>query len=158
MEKYTLRIFENRYSSCSRVNGCWCCQSQELLYDWWFAANEFVLATSPFGITTSIFFRLNTCGYSLWVTSSLKRGRVFRLQLLLVLASAVILSSESRGIHDHILQSQIRNSPQPGGPGSRIYIPEEYGGPVIAPGTGFPCPRLLLLAGLRWRYSIPLPH
>jgi hypothetical protein len=33
------------------------------------------------------------------------------LQLLLVLASAVILSSESRETHDHILLSQIRHSP-----------------------------------------------
>jgi hypothetical protein len=34
-----------------------------------------------------------------------------RLQLLLGLASAVILRSESRGIHDHILMSQIRDFP-----------------------------------------------
>jgi hypothetical protein len=27
--------------------------------------------------------------------------------------------------------------PQPGGPGSRIYIPQEQSGPVIPPGTGF---------------------
>jgi hypothetical protein len=26
--------------------------------------------------------------------------------------------------------------PQPGGPGSRIYIPQEQGGPVIPAGTG----------------------
>jgi hypothetical protein len=37
--------------------------------------------------------------------------------------------------------------PQPGGPGSRIYIPQEQGGPVIPPGTGFPFCRLLRLAG-----------
>jgi hypothetical protein len=37
---------------------------------------------------------------------SLTRGRVCRLQLLVVLASAV-LGSESRGAHDHILLSQI---------------------------------------------------
>jgi hypothetical protein len=36
--------------------------------------------------------------------------------------------------------------PQPGGPGSRIYIPQEQGGPVIPPGTGFPFCRLLRLA------------
>jgi hypothetical protein len=42
---------------------------------------------------------------------SLTRGRVCRLHLLLVLASAVILGSESRGTHDHILLSQIRDSP-----------------------------------------------
>jgi hypothetical protein len=41
---------------------------------------------------------------------SLTRGRVCRLQELLVLASAVILGSESRGTCDHILLSQIRDS------------------------------------------------
>jgi hypothetical protein len=40
---------------------------------------------------------------------SLSRGQVC-LQLLLVLASAVILGSESLGNHDHILLSQIRDS------------------------------------------------
>jgi hypothetical protein len=48
--------------------------------------------------------------------------------------------------------------PQPGGPGSRIHIPPEQGGPVIPPDTGFPFRRLLQLAGLRWRYSNPPPH
>jgi hypothetical protein len=38
-------------------------------------------------------------------------GWVCRLQLLLVLASAVILRSESRRTHDHILLSQFRDSP-----------------------------------------------
>jgi hypothetical protein len=45
------------------------------------------------------------------VTSSLTRGWVCRLQLLLALASAVILRSEFRGTHDHILLSQIRDPP-----------------------------------------------
>jgi hypothetical protein len=39
------------------------------------------------------------------------RERVCRLQVLLVLARAVILGSESRGTRDHILLSQIRDSP-----------------------------------------------
>jgi hypothetical protein len=56
-------------------------------------------------------FQLNTYGYGPYVTSSLTRGRVCRLQLLLVLANSVILKSESRGTHDHILLSQIRDSP-----------------------------------------------
>jgi hypothetical protein len=55
--------------------------------------------------------QLNTCGHSLCVTSFLTRGWVFRLRLLLALASAVILRSESRGTHDHILLSQIVDSP-----------------------------------------------
>jgi hypothetical protein len=43
--------------------------------------------------------------------ASLPRRRVCRLQLLLVLSSAVILGSEPRGTHDHILLSQIPDSP-----------------------------------------------
>jgi hypothetical protein len=62
---------------------------------------------------------------------SLKGGRVCRLQLLLALASAVILGSESRGTREHILLSQIRD---------------------------FSFRRLLRLAGSRWRYSTPPPH
>jgi hypothetical protein len=38
------------------------------------------------------------------------RGWVCHLQLLLAVASAVILGSEFRGTHDHILLSQIRAS------------------------------------------------
>jgi hypothetical protein len=49
------------------------------------------------------FFQLNTCVHSLYVTSSLMRGWVCHLQMLLALASTVILSSESHGTHDHIL-------------------------------------------------------
>jgi hypothetical protein len=57
------------------------------------------------------FFQLNICGHSPYVTSSLTRGWVCRLQLLLVLASAVTLRFQSRRTHDHILLSQIRDSP-----------------------------------------------
>jgi hypothetical protein len=39
------------------------------------------------------------------------RGRVCSLQLLLVLASAVIFGSESLETHNHILLSEIRGSP-----------------------------------------------
>jgi hypothetical protein len=64
-------------------------------------------------------------------TLSMTSGRVSSLQLLQALASAVILGSESRGICNHILLSQIRD---------------------------FPFRRLLPLAGLWWRYSTPPPH
>jgi hypothetical protein len=53
------------------------------------------------------------------------------LQLLLVLASAVIFGTESRGTREHILKSQIRD--------------------ILFR-------RLLRRAGLRWRYSTQLPH
>jgi hypothetical protein len=123
----------------------------ELLYDWRFTADQFVLATSPLRLTTSNFIcQLNTCGYSLYVTSSLTRGWVCRLQLLLVLVSAVILRFESRTLSDLRL-------PQRGGPGPRICIPQEQGSPVIPAGTGFPFRRLLRLAGLRCKYLAPPP-
>jgi hypothetical protein len=60
---------------------------------------------------SNFIFQLNACGYSSCVTSSLTRGRVCHLQLLLMLASAVILRSEFRGTEDNILFSQIRDSP-----------------------------------------------
>jgi hypothetical protein len=62
---------------------------------------------------------------------SLARGRVCRLQLLLVFASVVIFGSDSHGTRDHNLLSQIRD---------------------------FPFRRLLRLVGLRWKYSIPPPQ
>jgi hypothetical protein len=54
---------------------------------------------------------LNTCSQSPYATSSLTREWLRRLQLLLVLASAIILRSESCRILDQILMSQIRDSP-----------------------------------------------
>jgi hypothetical protein len=62
---------------------------------------------------------------------SLTRGRVCLLYVLLALASAVFLGSESLGTLDHILLSQIQD---------------------------FPFRRLLRLAGSRGRYSTPPPH
>jgi hypothetical protein len=70
------------------------------------------------------FFQLNTCGHNPYVTSTLTRGWVYRLQLLLVLASAVILMSESRGTHD-ILLSHIRDSPNQEGRDSVFISPRE---------------------------------
>jgi hypothetical protein len=78
--------------------------------------------------TSNFIFQLNTCGYSPYVTSSLMRGWVCHLQLLLVLASAVILRSESRGTHDHILLPHIRDSPNLEGRSLDLY----------SPGTGWP--------------------
>jgi hypothetical protein len=65
---------------------------------------------APWDSWPVFFFQLNTCDHSPYVTPSLTRGWDCRLQLLLVLARAIILRSESRGIHDHILLSQIRDS------------------------------------------------
>jgi hypothetical protein len=72
-------------------------------------------------------------------------GGICRLQLLLVLASAVILRSDSPGTHEHFTVPDSRFL-QPGWPRPLIYISQEQGGPIIPPGTGFPFRRLLRLA------------
>jgi hypothetical protein len=100
----------------------------ELLYDWRFTSNQFVLAPNPWRLTTSFFFQLNTCSHSPYVISSLTRGWVCCLQLLLALTSAVILRSESRRTHDHILLSYIRVSPN-------LEASSPY---LYPPGTGWP--------------------
>jgi hypothetical protein len=74
---------------------------------------------------------MNPCGHGPYVTSSLTKGWVCRLQLLLVLASAVNLGSESRGTHDRILLSQIPDSPNlegqvPSGTGWLSYTPRHW--------------------------------
>jgi hypothetical protein len=62
------------------------------------------------GLTTRLLLLSDSFGF-LHVGLTLKRTRVYRLQLLLALTSAVILGSESRGTSDHILLSQIRDLP-----------------------------------------------
>jgi hypothetical protein len=58
-----------------------------------------------------LFPNWTNCCYSPYVTSSLMRGRICRLQLLPALTSTVILGSESHRTHDRILLSQTRDSP-----------------------------------------------
>jgi hypothetical protein len=106
----------------------------------------------PSGSRDQFFFLHEICFRQLrvcyFVAPYLMRGRVCNLLLLLVLASTVPFGFQSRGTQDHILLSQFLRLPQPGGPGSRIYTPQDQGGLDIPPGTGFPFRRLLRLAGL----------
>jgi hypothetical protein len=81
------------------------------------------------GFRPYFYYCQTLAGLLLW--SALTRGQVCRLQLLLVLASAVILESESRGTREpYFTVSDWR----------------------------LPFCRLLRLSGLRWRYSTPPPH
>jgi hypothetical protein len=110
-------------------------------------------------ITRFFFFSVWQLRISWCWAPSLTRGWVCNLlvQLFLCLTRAMILGSKSLRTHGHILLSHLR-LPQSGGQGPRIYILHKQGGPVVHPGTVFPFRRLLLLAGLRWRYSNPPPH
>jgi hypothetical protein len=86
-----------------------------------------------------------------FVAPSLTRGRVCYLLVHLLLGLARAVTLESRRTQEqsllspaelgHILLSHLI-LPQPGRPGSRIYIPQEQGSPVIPPGTGLPFCRL----------------
>jgi hypothetical protein len=118
------------------------------------------LGVKPLETHDQKFFQLNTCGYSPYVTSSLTRGCVCRLQLLLVFASAFILRSESRGTHDpHDIFYRLKfETPQTWRTRSPYLYPQEQGDPVISPGTRFPFRRLLRLVGLRWSFWNPHPH
>jgi hypothetical protein len=80
----------------------------ELLNDCWFTASP--SSRQAPRDPQPAFFQLNTCFHSFYITSSLTRGWVCRLRLLLTLTSAVILRSECSGTHDHILLSLIRDS------------------------------------------------
>jgi hypothetical protein len=61
--------------------------------------------------TTRFLLLSDRCGFVGCGTLTLTGERVYRLQLLLFLASAVILGFESPGTRDHILLSQIWDSP-----------------------------------------------
>jgi hypothetical protein len=73
--------------------------------------------------TRHYFFQMNPRGHSPYVTSSLTRGWARRLQLLLVLASAVIFVSESRW-------TRVSASRPPTWMGRSPYL--------YPPGTGWP--------------------
>jgi hypothetical protein len=100
------------------------------------------------------FFCLRTAGFLLCGALSYER---MGLKFTRTIASGPCQSNHS-GVQvsqnsDRILPSHLR-LPQPGGPGPRIYIIQEQGGPVIPPGTEFPFHCLLRLAG----YSNSPPH
>jgi hypothetical protein len=74
-----------------------------------------------------------------YVTSSLPK----RMSLSFTVAAGPCQRRHSQ-VHFTVSDSRL---PQPGGPGPRIYIPQEQGDPVIPPGTGFPFRCLLRLGG-----------
>jgi hypothetical protein len=75
-------------------------------------------------------------------------GRPLKREDGSAVCSEITQWSESRRTRNHTLLPHLRLL-QRGGPGFHIYIPQEQGGAVTPPGTGFPLRRLLRLAGLR---------
>jgi hypothetical protein len=132
---------------------CWASPSQrssKLLYDW--------RSVSQYGLVSSTLVGLATCrNVAVWNLRSCFVERSLWREDESAICSVITQWSESRRTRNRTLLSHQR-PPQPGGPCSRIYIPQEQGGPIIPTGTGFPLRRLLRLAGLRWRYSNPPPN
>jgi hypothetical protein len=125
----------------SRITQVWKKDEWILMYDWmrWVKSSRvlcydrrsvYLGMKLPCGAYDQIFITVRQLRVCWCRALSLTRRRVCRLQLLLVLASAVILLSESLGFRDHISLSQIRLSFR----------------------------RLLRLSGPRWRYSTPPLH
>jgi hypothetical protein len=108
-------------------------------------------------MTSSFIFQVNLCGYSPHVTYFLTKGCVCRLQLLLVLARAVILRYESCGTQDHFLLSQIRDSHNLEGL-VPVFLSLRNKVTRLHPQILGSFRRLLRLAGLWWRYSTPPPY
>jgi hypothetical protein len=137
LQLQSITTAHSQWLSTTRSIPCWTTNSSLPLWRMSLSLSLMLRPTVSLGIKhpyvaygqifiTVIQLRVCWCG----ALSKTKR-RVYRLQLLLALASTVILGSESRGTRDRILLSQIRD---------------------------FLFRRLLRLARLRWRYSISPPH
>jgi hypothetical protein len=92
----------------------------KLYYDRRSVGQSVLVSGTHLGPLTIFFSFCKIIFRQLWVcwcgTPSLTRGRVCSFQLLLGLASAVVLGSKSRRTHDYILVSQIWDSPILEGP------------------------------------------
>jgi hypothetical protein len=128
----------------------------KLCYDRWSVGQSVSLSSTHLEHKTRFYYCQRVAGLLMWGTVCDERTSL----------SFTIAAGPRQ--HSHSRVRVPRNSwpyfavsdsriPHPGGLGPRIYIPQEWGGPVIPPGTGFPFHRLLRLAGQRWRYWNPHP-
>jgi hypothetical protein len=123
----------------------------QLHYGLRFTANQFFSDPSPLRLTTSIFLTEHFQLQSLCnILSDERMGPWFTIVAGPRQRShSLVRVPQDSGPYFTVSDSRL---PQPGGRGPRIHSPQEHGGPVILPTTGFPFGRLLRLAGLRWRY------
>jgi hypothetical protein len=125
-------VFIKYFSSKSKLS--WFCDRRSV--------GQFVLVSGPIWVLWPDFNIL-----CLTITFFLLHvGRPLWREDRFIICRAITHWLESHKTHNHILLSHLRLS-QPGGPGSRIYIPQERGFSVIPPDTGFPFHRLLQFAG-----------
>jgi hypothetical protein len=104
----------------------------ELLYDWRFTVNYFVLVTSPLRFTTSSFF-FN------WALAVIVSDERMGLSFTIAAGPRQRSHSQVRVPRDswpHFTAS-VSRLPQPRGTGFCIYVPLEQSDKFIPPGTGF---------------------
>jgi hypothetical protein len=100
----------------------------KLNYDRQSVGHSVLVSGSHLELMTRFLFSVWQLRVSCCAAPSLTRGCVCNLlvQLLLGLSRAVTLGVQVPQISDRILLSHLR-LPQPGGPGPRVYIPQEQG-------------------------------
>jgi hypothetical protein len=126
------RLHTGTNSVQSQIQSYLTTESQSASLSW---CQTTIRARDQFLLLLEIFLRqLRVCYF---VAPSLTRGGSCTLLLLLGIASAVALGSESRWTQGHILLSQFLRLPQPGRPDHRIYFPQEQGGLVIPPSSSY---------------------
>jgi hypothetical protein len=99
-------------------------------------------------------FKKNTCFHSPYVTSSLTRGGSVVCYCCWPSPAQSFSGPSPVGLVTTFFSLKFM-SPPTWRARSPYLHPQDQGGPVIPPRTGFPFRRLLRLAGLRWRYSTP---
>jgi hypothetical protein len=104
----------------------------KLLYNWQSVSQYVLVSSTLVGLAIRYYFL--PCGL-------VSVGRPLWREDGSAICSVITQWPESFRTRNYTLLSHLR-LPQPGGPDSRIYIPQEQGGPVIPPGTGYPvrCP------------------
>jgi hypothetical protein len=129
-----------------------------LIYNRRSVGQSILVSGSHLESVTRFLFLSDYCRFLDVGAPSMTRGWVYNLlvQLLLGLTSAITLGSKSRRTHNHILFS-FETPPNCRARSMYLYPPgTEW--PSYNPGHWVPFHRLLLLAGLWWKYSNPPPH
>jgi hypothetical protein len=107
----------------------------ELYYDGR-SVGQSVLVSSPhLGLMTKFLLLLDSCGFVDMVRSLWREDGSVDYNCCCLRQRSYSQVRVPRGSWPYFTVSDLRLS-QPGGPGPRIYIPQEQGGPVIPPGTG----------------------
>jgi hypothetical protein len=113
----------------------------KLLYDWR-SVSQCLAIEHPCGTCNQILLPVGMLLSEICGLVSV--GRPFWREDGSAICSVIAQWPESLRARNHTLLSHLR-LPQPGRPGSRIYITQKQGGPVLPPD-------ILRLSGLRWKY------